>query len=335
MSADAEISIMSADADRRLMAAAFALARRGRGRTGANPNVGCLLVKDGLVIGRGWTQQGGRPHAEAVALAEAGDRARGATAYVTLEPCAHESARGRPCADTLIAAGIARCVVAMTDPDPRTAGRGIAALKAASIAVTEGVAEAADRQELTGFTRRLSGGRAELTLKLALSLDGRLALRDGASQWITGEAARHFAHALRAEADLILVGGGTLRADKPQLSNRLPGSTAPQPLRVALTKGPAPDGIAALPSLDALDAFAAANSVNRILCEGGGALAAALLAADRVDHLVLLRAPILIGHGIGLEGLSPPTLADTHGRWQLEDRRALGVDLLEQFRRTR
>jgi diaminohydroxyphosphoribosylaminopyrimidine deaminase/5-amino-6-(5-phosphoribosylamino)uracil reductase len=317
------------------MAAALALARRGRGRTGANPNVGCLLVKDGLIAGRGWTQDGGRPHAEAQALAEAGERARGATAYVTLEPCAHQSPRGPACAETLIAAGIARCVVAMTDPDPRTAGRGIAALKAAGIDVTAGVAEAEAAHELSGFTRRLSGGRAELTLKLALSLDGRLAMADGTSQWITGEPARLFAHALRAEADLILVGGGTLRADHPQLTNRLPGSSAPQPLRVALTSGSAPEGITALPSLDALDAFCRERNINRILCEGGGALASALLEADRVDRLVLLRAPILIGHGIGLEGLTPSSLAETHGRWQPEDRRALGADVLEQFRRTR
>lgn len=320
--------------DARYMAAALALARRGRGRTGANPNVGCLLVNNSLVVGRGWTQDGGRPHAEAQALSEAGTRAQGATAYVTLEPCAHESQRGPACAQTLITAGIARCVVAMTDPDPRTAGRGIAALKAAGIAVSEGVLEREARRELTGFTRRLSGGRPELTLKLALSLDGRLAMKDGTSQWITGEPARLFAHALRAEADLILVGGGTLRADRPQLTNRLPGSTAPQPQRVALTSSAAPEGYADLPSLDALDALCREKQVNRILCEGGGALASTLLAEDRVDRLVLLRAPILIGHGIGLERLHPAGLADTHGRWEPEDRRMLGVDVLEQYRRT-
>ncbi len=325
--------------DVRLMAAALALARRGRGRTAANPNVGCLLVRDGLIIGRGWTQGGGRPHAEAMALGEAGDRARGATAYVTLEPCAHASPRGPSCAETLVAAGIARCVVTITDPDPRTAGRGIAALEAAGIAVTRGVGEADSARELTGFTRRLSGGHPELTLKLALSLDGRLAMafpdpaRPPQSQWITGEPARHFAHALRAEADLVLVGGGTLRADRPHLTNRLPGSTAPQPLRVALTSSEASDGITALPSLEALDALCSANHINRILCEGGGALAATLLSADRVDRLVLLRAPILIGHGIGLEALHPASLSETHGRWQLESRQMLGVDALEIFSR--
>lgn len=318
----------------RLMAAALALARRGRGRTGANPNVGCLLVKDDVVVGRGWTQEGGRPHAEAMALAQAGGKARGATAYVTLEPCAHQSPRGPDCAATLVRAGVARCVVALTDPDPRTAGKGSAALRAAGIAVTQGVLEADARAELTGFCRRMAGGRPELTLKLALSLDGRLAMADGTSKWITGEPARHFAHALRAESDLILVGGGTLRADKPRLTNRLAHSRAPRPLRAALTSGPAPDGIAALPSLDALDSLCQKALVNRILCEGGGALAATLLAADRVDRLVLLRAPILIGHGIGLEALLPASLAETHGRWQPEDRRTLGTDVLELFRRT-
>jgi diaminohydroxyphosphoribosylaminopyrimidine deaminase / 5-amino-6-(5-phosphoribosylamino)uracil reductase len=320
-------------ADAALMAAALALARRGRGRTGTNPNVGCLLVANGVVVGRGRTMDGGRPHAEAMALAQAGDRARGSTAYVTLEPCAHQSERGPPCTQALVDAGIARCVVAMTDPDPRTAGKGIAALRAAGIEVREGLLEAEARQELAGFARRLSGGRPELTLKLALSLDGRLAMADGTSQWITGEPARLFAHVLRAEADLVLVGGGTVRADQPQLTNRLPGSTAPQPLRAALTGGTVPEGLMALPSLDALDTVCRERSINRILCEGGGALASALLTQDRVDRLVLLRAPILIGHGLGLEALQPATLAQTHGRWQLHDRRALGADSLEIYTR--
>jgi diaminohydroxyphosphoribosylaminopyrimidine deaminase/5-amino-6-(5-phosphoribosylamino)uracil reductase len=319
--------------DARFMAAALALARRGRGRTGANPNVGCLLVQGERVVGRGWTQDGGRPHAEAMALAEAGDAARGATAYVTLEPCAHESARGAACAGALVAAGIGRCAVALVDPDERTAGKGIAALKAAGIAVAEGVLEAEARRELAGFAGRLAAGRAELTLKLALSLDGRVAMRGGHSQWITGEVARAHAHALRAEADLVVVGGGTLRGDSPLLTARLPGSTAPQPLRAVLTAGPVPEGFTALASLEGLDAFAAANGVNRILCEGGGGVASALLAADRVDRLLLLRAPILIGDGIGLEGLHPAGLAETHWRWRLEERRALGLDLLESYAR--
>ena len=325
------MTAVGAAGDGRWMAAALALARRGRGRTGSNPNVGCLLVKAGRVVGRGWTQDGGRPHAEAMALADAGDKARGATAYVTLEPCAHESARGPACANSLIVGGIARCVAAMEDPDERTAGRGLARLRAAGIETHSGLLEAEARAELAGFAGRLAAGRAELTLKLALSLDGRLAMRGGQSQWITGEPARHFAHQLRAEADLILVGGGTLRADAPLLDNRLPGSRAPQPLRAVLTHGTVPEGFRAFPDIAALDRFAAAEGLNRILCEGGGGLAASLLAADRVDRLILLRAPILIGHGIGLEGLSPDGLPGTHGRWRLQDRRPLGIDQLEVY----
>ncbi len=313
------------------MAAALALAARGRGRTGRNPNVGCLLVKGGRVIGRGWTQDGGRPHAEAMALAEAGQKAAGSTAYVTLEPCAHPSDRGPTCADSLIAAGISRCVIAMEDPDPRTAGQGAARLAAAGIIVSKTGLNREAQGELAGFTARLQAARPQLTLKLALSLDGRLAMPDGTSQWITGEAARGYAHLLRAEADMIVVGGGTLRHDAPSLTIRLPGNTAPQPLRAAITSGPVPEGWLACPSLAALDEIASRRGINRILCEGGGHLAGTLLADDRVDRLVLLRAPILIGAGRGLEALTPDSLASTHNRWTLADRRPLGVDLLEVY----
>jgi len=316
------------------MAAALALAARGRGRTGSNPNVGCLLVKNGRIIGRGWTQDGGRPHAEAMALAKAGAAARGCTAYVTLEPCAHASERGAPCADSLIAAGVTSCVVALQDPDPRTAGAGIARLQAAGVSVTENLLQAEAASELAGFISRLTRGRPQLTLKLALSLDGRLAMADGTSQWITGEAARSYAHLLRAEADLIVVGGGTLRADAPRLTIRLAGCQAPDPLRAVLTSGPVPDGWLALSGIEALDFEATRLGINRILCEGGGQLASALLAADRVDRLILLRAPILIGAGIGLEALHPATLAATHGRWNLSERRALGADLMEIYHRS-
>jgi len=315
------------------MAAALALARRGAGRTGANPNVGCLIVAGGRIVGRGWTADGGRPHAEAMALAEAGSSARGATAHVTLEPCAHMSPRGPSCADTLIEAGLARVVVAMTDPDPRTAGRGIARLRAAGIAVTEGVCEAEAEAELAGFAGRLRQGRPELTLKLALSLDGCLALADGRSLWITGETARLYAHVLRARSDLLLVGGGTLRTDSPRLDVRLPGHSGPQPARAVLTHGPVPPGWLGFDSLDALDAHAAATGINRILCEGGGGLAASLVAADRVDRLVILRAPIFLGAGRGLDTLTLPSLESAHGRWRPEGSRMLGPDRLELFRR--
>lgn len=322
---------ISTEDDARWMAAALALARRGRGRTGNNPNVGCILVQNGTVVGRGTTADGGRPHAEAMALAGAGARTAGATAYVTLEPCAHQSQRGDPCADALIRAGVARVVAAIEDPDPRTTGKGLARLRAAGITVDCGILAIEAARELAGFTGRLQQNRPELTLKLALSLDGRLAMADGRSQWITSAVALDHVHQLRAQSDLLLVGGGTLRADQPRLTMRLDGCTAPQPLRAILTSGTVPDGMLAFRHWQDLDAFACAQGLNRILCEGGGALAASLLAAGRVDRLVLLRAPILIGHGIGLEQLPLADLADAHGRWQLHDRRPLGPDLLEVY----
>lgn len=318
--------------DARWMAAALALARRAAGRTGSNPNVGCLLVRDGAVIGRGWTADGGRPHAEAMALDEAGTTPFGSTAYVTLEPCAHDSRRGPRCSDLLADARVARVVVAMEDPDPRTAGSGIARLRAAGIVLDVGAGAAAAKAELAGFARRMAGGRAELTLKLALSLDGRLAMADGRSQWITGPVARAYAHRLRAMHDLVLVGGGTFRSDSPRLDVRLPGHDGPQPRRAVLSRHPVPAPFLQLADFAALDAL---DGINRILCEGGGALAAALLAEDRVDRLVILRAPILIGAGQGLEAMPLQQLADAHQRWALQERRALGTDQLEVFIRNR
>jgi diaminohydroxyphosphoribosylaminopyrimidine deaminase/5-amino-6-(5-phosphoribosylamino)uracil reductase len=221
------------------MTAALALARRGLGRTAPNPAVGCILVRpgasggpaDGVVVGRGWTQPGGRPHAETEALARAGAAAAGAIAYVTLEPCAH-AGRTPPCAEALVAAGISRAVVAVGDPDPRVDGRGVARLRAAGIAVTEGVgrAEAAALNE--GFFRRVRDGRPLVTLKLATSLDGRIALGTGESRWITGSAARRRGHLLRAEHDAIMVGSGTALADDPDLTCRLPGLEERSPIRI-------------------------------------------------------------------------------------------------------
>ena len=222
--------------DARWMGSALALAARGRGRTAPNPAVGCVIVKDGHVIGRGWTQPGGRPHAEAGALAQAGDLARGATAYVTLEPCAHVSTRGPACADLLIAAGVARVVIAATDPDPRTAGAGAARIEAAGIAVTSGVRAAEAAAQNPGFFSRMARGRPFVTLKLALSLDGCLALNDGRSRWITGAAARAHAHRERALADLIVVGRGTLEADDPALDVRLAGLEDRAPRAAVLSR---------------------------------------------------------------------------------------------------
>lgn len=232
--------------------AALSLARRGLGNTWPNPAVGCVLVKDGVVVGRGWTQAGGRPHAEVEALRRAGDKAKGATAYVTLEPCSHHG-RTPPCADALVAAGVARVVVALGDPDPRVSGRGLAALRSAGIAVdlcSEGGSEAKAiapqppeaarvaklaREVNQGFLTRIALGRPMVTLKLATSLDGRIATRTGDSKWITGPEARARSHLLRARHDAVLVGIGTAMADDPRLDCRLPGwegSETRQPIRI-------------------------------------------------------------------------------------------------------
>jgi diaminohydroxyphosphoribosylaminopyrimidine deaminase/5-amino-6-(5-phosphoribosylamino)uracil reductase len=314
------------------MRAAAALGERGRGRTAPNPNVGCLIVKDGRVVGRGWTQPGGRPHAEAEALARAGDRARGATAYVTLEPCAHDSVRGPSCSDLLIAAGVARVVCALRDPDPRTDGRGLARLREAGVAV-ETLASAEAERSLAGFLTRLRLGRPLVTLKLAMSLDGRIALPSGESRWVTGEEARAHAHLERARSDMILVGRGTFEADAPRLDVRLAGLEERSPRRALLTRGDAPEGWIALASPEAVAGLA---DVNDLLVEGGAEAASAFLRADLIDRLLLYRAPILIGAGkAALGDLGLATLADAHERWRLQDRRMLGVDTLEVYDRIR
>ncbi len=209
------------------------LARRGRGRVAPNPAVGCVLVGDDRVLARGWTQPGGRPHAETEALDRAGEAARGATAYVTLEPCAHHG-KTPPCAEALVAAGIARCVIALEDPDPRVAGGGLDKLRQAGIAVELGLLAEPAAEVNAGYLLRLAAGRPRVTLKLATSLDGRIATKSGASRWITGPAARDRAHLLRAECDAVLVGGGTALADNPRLDVRLPGLEDRAPLRIVL-----------------------------------------------------------------------------------------------------
>jgi diaminohydroxyphosphoribosylaminopyrimidine deaminase/5-amino-6-(5-phosphoribosylamino)uracil reductase len=218
------------------MRAALTLARRGLGRVAPNPTVGCVLVKDGRVVARGWTQPGGRPHAETEALGRAGDQASGATAYVSLEPCCHHGGTP-PCAEALIAAGVSRCVVALGDPDERVAGRGLQRLSEAGIAVTEGVL--ADEAEAVnaGFLMRLRAGRPLVTLKLATTLDGRIATAARESRWITGEAARAQGHLLRASHDAVMVGAGTAATDDPRLDVRLPGLEDRAPMRVVLDGG--------------------------------------------------------------------------------------------------
>ncbi|MCG5239160.1 bifunctional diaminohydroxyphosphoribosylaminopyrimidine deaminase/5-amino-6-(5-phosphoribosylamino)uracil reductase RibD [Azospirillum doebereinerae] len=219
--------------DLRHMDAALSLAARGLGRTWPNPAVGCVLVRDGAVVGRGWTQPGGRPHAETEALARAGALAAGATAYVTLEPCNHYGKTG-PCSLALIEAKVARVVVACQDPDPRVAGGGLRRLRDAGIAVVTGVREAEALALNEGFFNRIQHARPLLTLKLATTLDGRIATRTGASQWITGPTARAWGHRLRATHDAIMVGIGTALADDPDLTCRLPGLEDRSPIRVVV-----------------------------------------------------------------------------------------------------
>jgi diaminohydroxyphosphoribosylaminopyrimidine deaminase/5-amino-6-(5-phosphoribosylamino)uracil reductase len=323
---------VSAD-DRRFMIAAIALSQRGRGRTAPNPPVGCIIVRDGRVVGRGWTQPGGRPHAEAHAIEQAGAAIEGATVYVTLEPCAHVSARGPACADLLVAARPVRVVIAAGDPDPRTNGQGIDRLRAAGIIVVDDVEADAARTAMPGFFARQTWGRPYATLKFGLSIDGRIALPDGSSRWITGPAARAHAHLERALSDVILVGRGTLEADRPALDVRLPGLEDRSPRRAVLGHGIAPDGWIALP---APQDIASIDACDHVLIEGGAGAAAAFLKADLVDRLLIYRAPILIGDGlpaigdIGLTGLP-----DAHGRWYHKESRALGSDQLDVYHRTR
>jgi diaminohydroxyphosphoribosylaminopyrimidine deaminase/5-amino-6-(5-phosphoribosylamino)uracil reductase len=327
------------------MAAALALSERGRGRTAPNPNVGCVIVRDGRVVGRGWTQPGGRPHAEAVALAQAGGAARGATVYVTLEPCAHESVRGPACSALLVEAGVARVVFALGDPDPRTDGSGAARLEAAGIAVTRGVLADQARQAMAGFLTRQKLGRPQVTLKLATSLDGCIALTSGESRWITGPEARAHAHLERARHEAILVGRGTVEADAPRLDVRLPGLEGRSPRRILLTRHVRLDPASNEPQTPAGDGWcvigtpadiAALDGVDHLLVEGGAQTAAAFLAADLVDRLLIYHAPIVIGGGkaaIGDIGLD--NLAAAHERWRLADARNLGRDRLEVYLRHR
>jgi diaminohydroxyphosphoribosylaminopyrimidine deaminase/5-amino-6-(5-phosphoribosylamino)uracil reductase len=317
----------------RWMGAALALGERGRGRTAPNPSVGCLLVKDEHVVGRGWTQPGGRPHAEAVALEEAGAEAHGATAYVSLEPCGHRSGRGPSCADLLIEAGVAKVVAAIADPDARTNGKGLERLRAAGIAVEVGIGAEEAERALAGFLSRVRLGRPSVTLKLAMSLDGKIALPSGESRWITGEDARAHVHGERARADMILVGRGTYEADKPGLDVRLPGLEDRAPRKAILTRG---NGVEGWERLGSPQEIFHLEDVNDLLVEGGSGAASAFLQRDLVDRLLIYRAPVLIGEGkssIGYIGLT--SIAEAHRRWRLADSRMLGIDRLEVYERDR
>lgn len=317
------------------MGAALTLAERTRGATAPNPNVGCVIIADGRVIGRGWTQAGGRPHAEAMALAQAGPLARGATVYTTLEPCAHESARGPACADLLIAAGVARVVIGVGDPDVRTNGAGIARLEAARMVADVGVRGIECRRSMAGFFTRRAFGQPAVTLKLAVSLDGCIALASGESRWITGAAARAHVHLERSRHEAILVGRGTFEADAPGLDVRLAGLEGRSPRRLVLTSSRrAGDG--EVEAIASPQAIADLIGVDHLFVEGGAQTASAFLAADLVDRLLLYRAPILVGGGLpALRDIGLTTLTEAHGRWHLRDARALGSDGLEVYERVR
>ncbi|MBO9575976.1 MAG: bifunctional diaminohydroxyphosphoribosylaminopyrimidine deaminase/5-amino-6-(5-phosphoribosylamino)uracil reductase RibD [Sphingobium sp.] len=322
-------------ADRSWLAVAIALSWRGRGLTAPNPNVGCIVLDaKGRVAGRGWTQPGGRPHAEAMALEQAGAAARGGTAYVSLEPCAHRSSRGPCCASLLIEAGVKRVVVAAGDPDPRTNGAGIKRLQGAGIVVEAGELAAEARAAMAGFFTRHTLGRPFVTLKLATSLDGQIAMADGASQWITGAPARAHAHLERAQHETILVGHGTVTADTPRLDVRLTGLEARSPRRAMLsrTANIAPEGWIGVASPEQISELPG----DHLLVEGGAETASAFIAADLVDRLLLYRAPILIGKGkAALGDIGLADLSAAHGRWRLAETRRLGADILEVYERTR
>ncbi len=284
------------------MRAALALARRALGRAWPNPAVGCVIVAEGVIVGRAMTADGGRPHAETIALERAGRSAAGATAYVTLEPCAHHG-RTPPCTDALIAAGIARVVTAVSDPDPRVDGRGIARLRAAGLAVETGLCAGEAERVLAGFVMRTRYGRPLVTLKLASTLDSRIATRDGHSRWITGEAARRSVHLLRARHDAVLVGARTALMDNPALTCRLAGLEGASPVRVLV------DGATALPRTHALIATASRTPTWLVLPRArahlrrrdyAGSAVRLLPVAERADGRIDLAAALaaLAGEGI-------------------------------------
>ena len=354
------------------MAHALSLGQRGLGRTWPNPAVGCVIVNGTRVAGRGWTQPGGRPHAEVMALAEAGQGARGATAYVTLEPCAHHGQTG-PCAEALIAAGITRVVTALTDPDPRVAGKGHAMLRGAGIEVTENILSDQARAANAGFLKRITRGLPFVTLKLATTLDGRIATSTGESRWITGPEARRAVHALRLSHDAVMIGAGTARADDPDLTVRDLGA-AHQPIRIVIdarlshnpqsrlgqsakttpvwlchTSGAPAEARAAWTDTGAilLDCKADATQVNlidalqqlaslgltRVLCEGGATLAASLIRDHLVDDLITFTAGKLIGaSGHPALGALPDAPLKDLPALALLETRLIGADTMTRWR---
>jgi diaminohydroxyphosphoribosylaminopyrimidine deaminase/5-amino-6-(5-phosphoribosylamino)uracil reductase len=351
---------------------ALALARRGLGRVAPNPAVGCVIVDaDERVVGRGWTQPGGRPHAETTALADAGEAARGATAYVTLEPCAHQG-QTPPCANALVGAGVKRVVVALGDPDPRVNGAGIRILRDAGIGVTTGVSEAEAARVNEGFLRRVNDQRPLVTLKIAQSLDGKTATASGQSKWITNEESRRFGHLLRAQNDAILIGIETALADDPMLDCRIPGLEDRSPIRIVLdskARLPAQSRLAqtakklpvllfsssaARPDLSALGVehissasggdgridmaamlkVLAQRGVTRLLVEGGAHVHASFLSGGLADRLEVFTAPVVLGGEARSAAAAIGSSDISHApHFERVARRRIGSDLLESFAR--
>ena len=365
------MSDMISAADRKWMRAALMMACRGDGRTAPNPSVGCVIIKNKVLVGRGVTADGGRPHAETVALASAGKQAKGATAYITLEPCSHHG-QTPPCCEALIAAGITRVVIGNQDPDNRVAGNGIKAMTAAGIEVVSGVLTDAVAHQLAGYHKTRLVGRPQVTAKIATSLDGRIALKDGTSKWITGALARRYVHLLRSRHDAVLTGAGTVRADNPMLTSRLEGITH-QPLRVVMSSGQGLDPTSeiftssaehptilicpeASPQINALPetvkvvtaltgkdgcpdpmntlSVLAKQGMTSVLIEAGGKVLASFIKAGLVDRIVWIRNPMLIG-GDGLPAISDLGLTELDdGRgYTLDQRQVLGDDILEVWQR--
>ncbi len=325
-------------ADDRWMSYALRLGRRALGTTAENPNVGCVIVRDGKVLGIGWTQPGGRPHAETVALDMAGEGARGATAYVTLEPCAHHG-RTPPCAEALARAGLARVVTAIEDPDPRVSGAGHRILREAGIEVVTGIGADDARRDLAGFLMRIVRRRPQVILKLAVSADGKIAAGVGKRTAITGEAVRARVHLLRAQCNAILVGMGTVLVDDPELTCRLPGLENRSPRPFVLSRGRdlppgsklAQAGATVLRGsvTDALGELGR-QGINRLLVEGGAMTARSFLDAGVVDEVQIFRSPDCVGAG-GVDALAGLDLDSALQPFALREEERLGPDRLTVY----
>lgn len=332
---------MSSSSDIHYMRHALSLAKRGLGRTAPNPAVGCVIVKNEVIVGRGWTADGGRPHAEARALAAAGQAARGATAYVTLEPCAHYG-KTPPCAQTLAAAGVARVVMACGDPDPRVSGKGIAILRQEGVEVTEHILEEEARALNAGFIYTVTRKRPYVTLKLAVSKDEKIAKKQGVRTAISSDATFRYMHLLRTYHDAILVGAETARIDQPKLTARIPGYNH-QAQRIVLDgHGACADETKIVLTnvdidtrdLKAVMELLVQRGVTRLLVEGGARIHSAFLEAGLCDEFFLTRAPDEIGsHGVdALHGYDLSALETEFGL-KKQKTRILGKDLLEIYAR--